>query len=83
MVRVLCAFLVLTAASACNAGHVEFMPDDHIVNFRRLIDRQLVAEGGDLLLPQTPGLGFDFDVEAVNRYGTREAGDNGVWQTVR
>lgn len=70
------------AASACNAGHVEFMPDDHIVNFRRLIDRQLVAEAGDLLLPQTPGLGFEFDKEAIAKYGTREAGSKEVWQVV-
>src|ERR1700687_6053718 len=62
------------AASASNARHVEFMPDDHIVNFRRLIDRQLVAKDGDLLLPQTPGLGFEFDKEAVRKYGTHAPG---------
>jgi L-alanine-DL-glutamate epimerase-like enolase superfamily enzyme len=71
------------AASAPNARFVEFMPDDHIVNFRRLIDRQLVAEDGDLLLPQTPGLGFDFDGAAVRKYGTREAGSDNAWQMVR
>lgn len=71
------------AASAPNARHVEFMPDDHIVNFRRLIDRQLVAEKGDLLLPQTPGLGFDFDTTAVAKYGTREPGSKDPWQVVR
>jgi L-alanine-DL-glutamate epimerase-like enolase superfamily enzyme len=59
------------------------MPDDHIVNFRRLIDRQLVAENGDLLLPQTPGLGFEFDAAAVRKYGTRAAGADDVWQVVR
>jgi L-alanine-DL-glutamate epimerase-like enolase superfamily enzyme len=71
------------AASAPNARHVEFMPDDHIVNFRRLIDRQLVAKDGDLLLPQTPGLGFEFDKEAVRKYGTRAPGSDDVWQVVR
>jgi L-alanine-DL-glutamate epimerase-like enolase superfamily enzyme len=71
------------AASTPNARYVEFMPDDHIVNFRRLIDRQLVAEGGDLLLPQTPGLGFEFDKEAVRKYGTRPPGSDDVWQVVR
>lgn len=71
------------AASAPNAGYVEFMPDDHIVNFRRLIDRQLVAEKGDLLLPQTPGLGFGFDPAAVAKYGTVAPGAEGVWQVVR
>ncbi|HWI12864.1 MAG TPA: mandelate racemase/muconate lactonizing enzyme family protein [Burkholderiales bacterium] len=71
------------AASASNAGHVEFMPDDHIVNFRRLIDTQLVAKAGDLLLPKTPGLGFGFDAGAVARYGTRAPGSTDVWQVVR
>jgi L-alanine-DL-glutamate epimerase-like enolase superfamily enzyme len=71
------------AASVPNARHVEFMPDDHIVNFRRLIDRQLVAKDGDLLLPQTAGLGFEFDKEAVRKYGTRVPGSDDVWQVVR
>lgn len=71
------------AASAPNAGFVEFMPDDHIVNFRRLIDTQIVAKNGDLLLPQSPGLGFNFDTAAVRKYGTRAAGSKDAWQVVR
>ena len=71
------------AASVPNGGHVEFMPDDHIVNFRRLIDTQLVASDGDLLLPRSPGLGFDFDPEAVRRYGARDAGDADPWEVLR
>ena len=71
------------AASASNARFVEFMPDDHIVNFRRLIDRQLVAEDGDLLLPQTPGLGWNFDPDKVAKYGARYPGADDVWLTVR
>jgi L-alanine-DL-glutamate epimerase-like enolase superfamily enzyme len=71
------------AASAPNARFVEFMPDDHIVNFRRLIDRQLVANDGDLMLPQTPGLGWNFDTEAVNKYGARYPGTEDIWLTVR
>lgn len=70
-------------ASAPNATWVEFMPDDHIVNFRRLIDRQLVAEDGDLLLPTTPGLGFDFDADAIARYGVCEPGTTDPWMVVR
>jgi L-alanine-DL-glutamate epimerase-like enolase superfamily enzyme len=66
-------------ASAPNATWAEFMPDDHIVNFRRLIDTQLVAEGGHLILPQTPGLGFTFDPVAVARYGIRYPGIDDVW----
>ena len=74
---------VQVVASAPNARYVEFMPDDHIVNFRRLIDRQLEAENGDLLLPQTPGLGFDFDTAAVAKYGARMPGSDDAWQVVR
>jgi len=71
------------AASACNAGFGEFMPDDHIVDFRRLIDRQLVAEDGNLLVPQTAGLGWNFSTEAVARYGTVYPGSKEAWQVVR
>jgi len=56
-------------AATPNARMVEFFPDDQVLNFRRLIDRQLEHRNGDLLLPTTPGLGFDFDEKAVARYG--------------
>lgn len=69
--------------SAPNATFAEFMPDDHIVNFRRLIDRQIVAEQGHLLLPQTPGLGFTFSPEAIARYGVVQVGEQSCWQHVR
>jgi L-alanine-DL-glutamate epimerase-like enolase superfamily enzyme len=59
------------------------MPDDHIVNFRRVIDRQLVAKDGDLMLPQTPGLGWNFDGDAVRKYGARYPGSEDIWQVVR
>ncbi|MEX2642314.1 MAG: mandelate racemase/muconate lactonizing enzyme family protein [Acetobacterales bacterium] len=65
-------------ASAPNATWVEFMPDDSVVNFRRLIDTQLVLEDGHLLLPQTPGLGFDFDADALEAYAVRA--DGAVWR---
>lgn len=68
-------------ASAPNATYVEFMPDDHITNFRRLIDSQLTMENGYLLLPQGAGLGFDFDEAAVERYGVRDA-QGSVWRTI-
>ena len=55
-------------ASTPNARFVEFFPDDQVLNFRRLIDRQLAHRDGSLLLPKTPGLGFGFDEEAVLRY---------------
>ena len=55
-------------AATPNARFVEFFPDDQVLNFRRLIDAQLVVEGGDLLLPDRPGLGFDFSPDAIKRY---------------
>jgi len=57
----------LVAATA-NARYVEFFPDDQVLNFRRLIDTQLEARKGELVLPATPGLGFGFDEKAVARY---------------
>ena len=66
-----------------NATYVEWMPDDHIVNFRRVIDRQLVADNGDLMLPRLPGLGFRFDDTAIEKYGVIYPGAKERWQTVR
>lgn len=56
-------------ASIPNGLYVEFFPDDQVLNFRRLINRQLQIKDGNLLLPQTPGLGFEFDEHAVAKYG--------------
>src|SRR5882724_1589725 len=55
-------------ASTPNARYVELFPDDKVLNFRRLVDRQLVFKDGDIILPQEPGLGFRFDAEAVRKY---------------
>lgn len=55
-------------ASVPNGRYVEFFPDDQVLNFRRLINRQLEMKDGDLLLPQLPGLGFEFNEEAVENY---------------
>jgi L-alanine-DL-glutamate epimerase-like enolase superfamily enzyme len=55
-------------ASTPNARYVEFFPDDQVLNFRRLLDRQLRQEGGHLIIPDLPGLGFNFNPEAVERY---------------
>lgn len=70
-------------AATPNTTYVEWMPDDHIVNFRRVIDRQLTAENGDILLPQGAGLGFDFSEEALERYGVVYPGERERWITVR
>jgi L-alanine-DL-glutamate epimerase-like enolase superfamily enzyme len=55
-------------AATPNARYVEFFPDDKVLNFRRLIDTQLVREGGTLRLPTRPGLGFDFDAARLDEY---------------
>jgi L-alanine-DL-glutamate epimerase-like enolase superfamily enzyme len=62
-------------ATAPNARYVEFFWDDQVLNFRRLIDRQMRHEQGRVVLHQEPGLGFGFDDAAVRRYG--------AWQTLR
>jgi L-alanine-DL-glutamate epimerase-like enolase superfamily enzyme len=63
-----------------NARYVEFFIDDQVLNFRRLLDGQMEFARGDLLLRQGPGLGFDFDEKAVERYAV----DGGrPWRTCR
>jgi hypothetical protein len=54
---------------------VEFFRDDQVLNFRRLIDRQLEHRNGHVLLHQTPGLGFNFDEKMIKRYG--------IWLEIR
>jgi L-alanine-DL-glutamate epimerase-like enolase superfamily enzyme len=55
-------------ASAPNARYVEYFPDDKVLNFRKLLNRQLEAKDGQLILPQTPGLGFEFDGSAIAKF---------------
>lgn len=57
-------------ASTCNGTFVEFFPDDRVLNFRVLLDRQLTASKGKLMLPDEPGLGFQFDEKALQKYTT-------------
>jgi L-alanine-DL-glutamate epimerase-like enolase superfamily enzyme len=59
-------------AATSNARYVEFFPDDQVLNFRRLADRQLKVENGMLILPTSPGLGFEFDERAVGRYALKD-----------
>lgn len=66
-------------ASTPNARFVEYFPDDQVLNFRRLIDRQLTPVKGRLKLHQGPGLGFGFDEAAVKKY----AGGDAAWTQVR
>lgn len=55
-------------AATPNATYVEFFPDDQVLNFRRVIDSQLVFHDGRLRLPTGPGLGFSFVESIVERY---------------
>lgn len=56
-------------AATPNARYVEFFWDDQVLNFRRLIDRQMEHKQGRVQLHQTPGLGFAFDEKELAKYG--------------
>ena len=56
-------------AATPNARFVEMFTDDQVLNFRRLVDRQLELKGGKLRPHDEPGLGFAFDAKAVKKYG--------------
>jgi len=60
-------------AATPNARFVEFFLDDQVLNLRRLINKQLTFKNGDLILHQTPGLGFEFDEAAVKEYAGKAA----------
>ena len=55
-------------AATPNGRFVEYFPDDQVLNFRRLIDRQLEVRDGELALPTSPGLGFNFHEETVAKF---------------
>ncbi len=59
-----------------NARYVEFFPDDSVLNFRRLIDRQIEVRDGELVLPSLAGLGFGFNPEALEVFASQG------WQVV-
>ena len=60
-------------AATPNARFVEFFLDDQVLNFRRLINKQLTFKNGDLILHKTPGLGFEFDEAAIKKYAGKTA----------
>ena len=68
-------------AATPNARYVEFFPDDQVLNFRRLIDAQLKAKDGTLLLPETPGLGFGFDEKVLALYALKDG--NSSWKVLK
>lgn len=60
-------------AATPNARFVEYFTDDQVLNFRRLINIQLDFKNGDLMLHQTPGLGFQFDEAAIKKYSNGQS----------
>lgn len=56
-------------ASVPNSPFVEYFVDDNIIGMQPLLDRRLDPEKGIIELPDTPGLGFDFDEATVERHG--------------
>lgn len=59
-------------ASTPNARFVEMFIDDQVLNFRRLIDRQLEFKNGKLQLHTGSGLGFNFDQKQVAKYAIED-----------
>jgi L-alanine-DL-glutamate epimerase-like enolase superfamily enzyme len=66
-------------AATPNARFVEYFLDDQVLNFCRLVDRQLTPVNGRLKLHRTPGLGFAFDDAAVRKY----CGGDHAWTVVK
>jgi L-alanine-DL-glutamate epimerase-like enolase superfamily enzyme len=66
-------------AATPNARMVEFFPDNQVLNFRELLDRQLEFRDGRLMLHKAPGLGFGFDEAKVARFAIDPAN---VWTRV-
>jgi L-alanine-DL-glutamate epimerase-like enolase superfamily enzyme len=57
-------------AATPNARFVEYFPDSQVLNFRELVDTQLELRGGALVVPRSPGLGFRFREERIERFAT-------------
>lgn len=55
-------------AATPNAAFVEYFPGTALLVFSLIVDRQIVVRGGRLVLPEGPGLGFDFLDAEVERY---------------
>lgn len=55
-----------------NASFVEYFPGTDVLNFDMLTTSQLETQDGELVLPTDPGLAFDFDDEAVDKYALDE-----------
>lgn len=50
-----------------NASFVEYFPGQDVLNFGALVDQDLEVVDGEIVLPQAPGLGFDFIKDVVDK----------------
>lgn len=57
-------------ATIPNGQYVEFFPNELVLNFRRLLNVQLEHKDGQLILPKTPGLGFEFCEDVISKFAT-------------
>lgn len=64
------------AASLPNVPYAECFINDQIVNFRRLIDTQVEIRDGRLLLPEKPGIGYDYLEDVVSEFAVEPWGWN-------
>src|SRR6202050_3386878 len=55
-------------AASPNGQFVEYFPDGKVFNFCEIIDRQLKVHKGGLALTTEPGLGYQFDEQAIARF---------------
>jgi len=55
-------------AATPNATWVEYFTDTKVLNFMRLMKSSLEVKDGQLVLPQGPGLGIEWDEEAIDRF---------------
>ncbi|MEU6038232.1 mandelate racemase/muconate lactonizing enzyme family protein [Actinomadura sp. NPDC047616] len=65
------------AARLAAPGPVETFPDDSAVNFSRLTTAAPAWEAGRIRLPTEPGIGFEFDEDAIAAYSDTP------WKSVR
>nr|MBA2303404.1 mandelate racemase/muconate lactonizing enzyme family protein [Acidobacteriota bacterium] len=59
---------VSIVAALPNAVMVEYFPDRSVLNLGDVLQEEITATGGTLPVPQQPGLGFEFDPHALDRF---------------
>ena len=55
--------------SVPHGSFVEYFDGTAVLNFDELIDQRFVPDGGKLRIPEQPGVGFDFDQQALKHFG--------------